>query len=510
VGRLTLSALTLAALLGSAAVAHGAPDKGPFRKIAVITLREESGDPIDNSVKTSVLRRIQEAKDWGADCVILDVESYGGLVSASIETGDELFDLGREVHTIAYVHRRAISGASMLSMACQEIVMSAAATIGDSRVVYMGPDGTMVEAPEKMQTVAAGTFRKYAEVNGYPVPVAESMVRQEMEVIRFRKPVDPDDPSKGFEWAYFRADTTDTLPTLAQQELEFLTDREVVVRENELPTFTHKEAHKYGICSNKEPVPDLKALLSQIQAPDGQVSYLEWTWAEQVSRFLLGIKVLLFLCGAAALYLALKTPGTGIPEVLALVFFGLFFGASAIAGFAGTIELVLFFGGIALIAVEIFLLPGFGVAGFAGLMLVLGSIALSAIPEGDLPLGDDHGHYLLDMAQDFLLGSIGAIIVVFFIARFLPTVPLFRRLVLQPGDGATIGATGAAEPRKRSHPLIGERGIAETRLRPAGRARIAGEQRDVVTEGAYVEENCPVRVVEVRGNTVVVRPEEPR
>jgi hypothetical protein len=334
VGRLTLHALALAALLGVASVAHGAPDRGPFQKLAVITLREEAGEAIDNSVKTSVLRRIQEARDWGADCVVLDVESYGGLVSASIETGDEIFDLGREIHTIAYVHRRAISGASMLSMACREIVMSAAATIGDSRVVYMGPDGTMVEAPEKMQTVAAGTFRKYAEVNGYPVPVAESMVRQEMEVIRFRKPIDPDDPSKGFEWVYFRADTTDTLPTLAQQELQFLTDREVVVRENELPTFTQKEAYDYGICSNKEPVPELKALLKMIQAPEGQVSYLEWTWAEQVSRFLLGIKVLLFLCGAAALYLALKTPGTGIPEVLALVFFGLFFGASAIAGFA--------------------------------------------------------------------------------------------------------------------------------------------------------------------------------
>ena len=123
--RLTLIAPALAALLGLAGPAHAEPNKGPFRKIAIITLREEAGEAIDNSVKTSVLRRIQEAREWGADCVVLDVESYGGLVSASIETGDEIFDLGREIHTIAYVHRRAISGASMLSMACREIVMSA-------------------------------------------------------------------------------------------------------------------------------------------------------------------------------------------------------------------------------------------------------------------------------------------------------------------------------------------------------------------------------------------------
>jgi membrane-bound serine protease (ClpP class) len=504
-----MARITLLLLLLFAAAAQARPNKGPFRKIAVISLKEETGEAIDDSVKGSVLRRLEEIREWGADCVILDIESYGGLVTASIETGDEIFDFGREIHTIAYVHRKAISGAAMLSLACQEIVMSEVATIGDSQVIYMGPDGTMQEAPEKAQTTVAATFRKYAERNGYPIPVAEAMVRLGAEVVRYRKPVDPNDPEKGFEWVYYRGHRIEELPTRAEEERLALTDREVVVSETELPTFTQSEAYKYGLCSNREPVHSLQDLLDSVKAEEAAVSYRQWTWAERFSRFLLGIKVLLFLGGAASLYLALKTPGTGIPELLALIFFGLFFGASAVAGFAGTIELVLFFAGIVLIAVEIFLLPGFGVAGFAGLLLVLGSIALAAIPEdrtGDtMPVGDR----LLDMAQDFLLGSVGAVIVVFFIARFLPTVPLFRGLVLQPGDGTTIGATGAAQA-KRKHPLVGERGVAETPLRPAGTARIAGERRDVVAEGAYVEENTPVRVVEVRGNMIVVRPEETR
>ena len=108
------------------------PNLGPFKKIAIIRLREETTDAIDPSVKTSVLRRIQEIRDWGADCVIFDIESYGGMVAASMETADEIYTLGRTIHTIAYVHRKAISGAAMLSFSCQEIVMNEVALLGDS------------------------------------------------------------------------------------------------------------------------------------------------------------------------------------------------------------------------------------------------------------------------------------------------------------------------------------------------------------------------------------------
>jgi len=499
----------LAALLVSGP-AGAEPDRGPFKKIAVLRLREDSGQAIDPSFKTSTLRRLRDAREWGADCIILDIESYGGLVTASLETSDEVFALGREIHTIAYVGRKAISGAAMLSMSCQEVVVSPTGSLGDSQVIYQTPEGVKV-APEKFQTTVAAAFRKYAEGNGYPVPLAEAMVRIEMEVTRYKKPEDPDDPDAGFTWVYYRTDRIGDGPTRREMEELGLYDPEVVVRGagedagGELATFTPQEAVGYGIASRIEPT--LDDLIESIRAEDGVVRSFEWNWAERTSRFLLNIRGLLFLIGIGALYFALKMPGTGIPEGLALVCFGLFFGASYVVNLAGALEVVLFFVGILLLAVEIFVIPGFGVAGFLGLGCILVSVGLAAVPDGGTPDPVGIGDLLVPMARDFLLYSTVGIVLVMFLARNLPSVPLFRRLALAAPTPATPAARGGDAEAPDEPDLVGSRGVAATVLRPSGRARVDGETRDVVAESGYIPKDAPVRVIAVRGNVVVVRHE---
>lgn len=471
------------------------PNRGPFRRIAIIVLKDESDQAIDPSVKTSVLRRIQEARDFGADCVVFDIESYGGQVGASLETGQEMLDLGADVHTIAYIHRKAISGAALLSLSCREIVMSEVATIGDSQVITIGTDGVVI-APEKFQTTVAAEFRKYAERNGYPVALCEAMVRQEIEVWRYRKL--QEDGSVSF--VYFRGDR---LPDRATQEMEALTDPEVVVPANELATFTAGEAVKHGIASRL--VPTIGELIEQIKAPDGVVTRLYWNDAEQLSRWLMTVRPFLFLLGIVAAYIAFKTPGTGVPELLALLLFGLYFGATAITGLGEIWEILLFFAGVALILVEIFVLPGFGVPGFAGLVLVMLSLVLTALPS--FSGRDDYGSnrpYLIDIGKDFVLGALGATVIAFFIAKHLPRIPFFGRLALgAPTPDSPMAAVGE---RLDPHPLVGETGIAESALRPSGRARIRDEEMDVVSESGFIERNHRIRVVAVRGSAVIVRP----
>ncbi len=493
-------------LVATAAIASAAPNKGPFRKIAVIHLRDTSENMIDDSVRESVLRRLEAAKEWGADCIILDIESYGGLVTASLETGDEVFDLGRkikgsdrDIHVLAYVGRKAISGAAMIAISCEEIVMSPSATLGDSQVIN-GATGEV--APEKFQTTVAATFRKYAEGNGYPIPLAEAMVRIEMEVSRYKKPRDLKDPSQGFSWVYYRTDGMDDGPSANDIESMGLHDRELVVRVGNLGTFTASECLDYGIASRHEPT--LDALIESIGAPDVVVNNFEWSAAERVARFLLGIRGVLFLIGLGALYFALKMPGTGIPEILALVCFGLFFGAAWVAQLAGPLEVILFFGGVALIVAEIFVIPGFGVPGLLGLCLILASIGMAAVPEGGVP---ETGPvpYLIPVARDFLLAMIGSILLAIVIARYLPKTPLFRKLALAPSPlpaGAPRGAGQDAQPS-----LVGAHGVAQTNLRPAGTAVIDGKSLDVVAENGYVDADTPLRVVAIRGNAIIVRPE---
>jgi len=468
----------------------------PFRHVAVITLEEASDEAIDPSVKVSVLRRLAKARELGADCVVFHIQSYGGRVDAALETADEIFELGRAVHTIAYVPRRALSAGTMIAIACREIVMSEAGVIGDAEVI-LGVTGET--APEKAQSVVAATFRKYAERNGYPPLLAQAMVRKEMEVVRYRKPNDPRDPASGFVWVYYPSGDE---PSESERRAYGLHGRETVVREGQLLTAHAREAVDLGFASRIAPT--LDDLLAELKGAEGTVTRLEWTAAERISRWLLGIRALLFLLGAGALYLALKMPGTGVPEALTLLFFGLFFGASAIAGFSGVLEVALFVAGVALLAVEIFVLPGFGVTGLAGLACVLLSIGLAAIPQdgGSLPASA----YLLPMARDFLLATLGAIVLVMLLARYLPAAPLFRRLMLAgspaPGSqtGSAVGAAAAAP-----HPLEGREGLAETALRPAGKAVIDGRRLDVVSESGFVEPGERVRVITVRGGAVVVR-----
>jgi len=481
---------TLILLLLLAPLAAAKPNPGPFKKIAVIRLKEKTGEAIDPSLKTSVLRRLEEIREWGADCVILDIESYGGYVTASLETADEIYDLGRTIHTIAYVHRKAISGAAMLSLSCQEIVMNEVAKIGDSQVIYMNSSGEVVEGLEKQQTTVAAAFRTYAKGNGYPIAIAESMVRKEMEVIRFKV---------GGKWRYYAMDSSTMLPDVVAGR----DDGDVVVKRGRLATFSASEAVDYDVASRLEPT--LDALLESLKAPGAEVRQYDWTWAERTSRWLLGIRALLFMIGIAALYLAIKTPGTGIPELVALLAFGVFFGASAVAGFAGVLELVLFFAGMVLIGIEIFLLPGLGFAGLAGIACVLGSILLAAVPGGtDAPAAT--GYYLLPMARDFLMAALGAALLAFVLLRNLPRLPYFRRLVADGSLPANLAGGAAASESLDS--LVGERGLAESRLRPAGSAVIGGKLMDVVTEGDFVEPGSAVRVVKVAGNRIVVRPEQ--
>jgi len=490
--------LLLLAIL--AVEARAQSQRGPFKKIAVIHLKDESNKPIDTSVKVSVLRRISEARAWGADCVIFDIESYGGYVGASMETGQEILELGSNIHTIAYVHRRAISGAAMLSLACREIVMSEVASIGDSQVVTSGSAGDQIVASEKSQTVVAAEFRKYAERNGYPVALAEAMVRQDMEVFSYSKPVDPEDASKGEMLVFFAADE---LPDMVTVESQRLSDQKIVVRPDRLATFHANEAVRYQFASRLLPTVD--ALITEISNSETQMQRFEWSGSERFSRWLLSMRSWLFLLGALAAYIAFKTPGTGVPEVLAIVLFGLYFGASAIVGLADMWEILLFAVGIGLILVEIFILPGFGVAGFLGLACVLVSLALVAVPSSGGT--DQYGSpipKLIDFAGSFVAGTLGATFIMFFLARYLPSVPIFGRLALEAPDANSAMASQA--PTTPS-PLVGATGTAVSDLRPAGRALIDGHERDVVTEGEYVESGEDLRVIEVRGAIIIVRPQ---
>jgi membrane-bound serine protease (ClpP class) len=248
-------------------------------------------------------------------------------------------------------------------------------------------------------------------------------------------------------------------------------------------------------------VKDLTELLAKLGLSDAGKFSVTPTGFEVLARWLTALSPLLILVGFVAIYLELKTPGLGAPTVVALICFGLYFLGTFAAGLAGWEEAVLFIIGLALLLVEIFVLPGFGIAGVAGILAILVALVLAMaerMPAGPiLPSWPQLQLPLLRVGAGFF----GSIVVMAVLARFLPRTTLFRKLELQ---AATSAAAGYTSSRGEAKALLGAVGVAETMLRPSGKGRFGEKIVDVVTEGDLVEKGATIKIVQVEGARVVV------
>jgi membrane-bound serine protease (ClpP class) len=203
------------------------------------------------------------------------------------------------------------------------------------------------------------------------------------------------------------------------------------------------------------------------------------------------------MIGIFGLIAEVKSPGWGVPGTMGILALALFFGSSYILQLASIIEILMFVVGLGLILLEVFVIPGFGVAGISGIILVLASMFLAML--GSRPFLDLN---LVSMAVIKLTaGLVAALILIFLIARYLPKSNIFKKFILSEEEKADAGYTS----RNNLSDLIGAEGTAVTTLRPAGTAEFNGKRVDVVTESEYIENGKPIIVTEVEGMRVVVR-----
>jgi membrane-bound serine protease (ClpP class) len=223
---------------------------------------------------------------------------------------------------------------------------------------------------------------------------------------------------------------------------------------------------------------------------------------------------LLMVIGLIALYVEVSSPGLSVGGLIALLCFALFFWSRFLGGTAEVLELVIFLVGILFLAAEIFVFPGFGVAGVTGLLLMgLGVLMASqtfVIPQTQRQF-DTFSISLLVLACSALVFLVAAVV----ISRYFGSLPVFNRLVLQPAT-ATGGAAGKPAKSQRGKPAldalpiaevdvgVGDWGMALSALRPAGKARFGDEVLDVLTDGDFIEAGRQVRIVELEGNRIVV------
>lgn len=486
--------------LGSVAVGKTEPAKA---KAVVITV---SG-MIDDGLYSSIKRRSAEAMSAGADYLIFEINTYGGLVKSADDISKYLIlDLSGKVHTVAYVTTQAISAGAMISVSCQDIIMKRHTTIGDCAPIEMGGKLEGVER-EKIESFIRAIFKRAAEANNYPPVLLEAMVSRHLRVYSARN-IDTG-KFEFFEAQKLPADSNNFVPG----------SKELVVSENEILTLTAKKASEYGIA--RAVVSDVNGVLSFLETRDnvrftGRLQRLDLNWSEQLVRLLNHptFTSLLFMAGLLGIYLELKTPGLGLPGLVAVICFGLLFGSKYLVGLATWWEIAVFVLGLVLMFLEVFVIPGFGIAGVAGIFCILIGLFAMLIPNrpDELPwprydFGDVQWHMLDSGVWALCLGFAGFAILAYILAKFLPKIVLFRGLVLPPpkaGARMAVDLTSPLQARVKTV-SVGDEGISLSKLRPAGQVRFVDAVVDVVAEGVFIDKGRQVVITEIHGNRVVVK-----
>lgn len=431
--------------------------------------------PISATAVARTRSRIDRAIAAGATFVCLRIDSSGGAPDQSLVLAGYLARLDpAAVRTVAYVPKEARSDAALVALACDELAIAPDAVLGGEGDAVVDDRGGEAIAAAWREGVAKRRDRSWS------LPVA--IVVPGIEVRRVER------------------QGSGRIDFFGTTELESRADRaawQVGAAVGTGPIrLTGRRAEELGLAAHV--VADFAAL-RRAYGVEGQVGLVEPGWADRLLTALASPELawLLLLVGGAGLYIELKTPGAGLGGFVALVAFIVYFWSQHLHGTSGWLEVLLFLAGVFCLAVEIFVLPGFGVLGLGGGLLVIASIVLAS-QSFVLPAND----YQIRQMQWSLLGILGAGVGVAVIAtalrQVLPSTPLLRDVFLVPPAAAFEDAAAFGD-------LVGAEGATTTRLAPAGKARIRGMVHDVTTDGELIEPGMQVRVVAVRGRRVVVR-----
>lgn len=443
-----------------------------------VAARVDLVGPITSEAVNRAKRMMEEAiRERGVNFICLWIDSEGGAPAESASLAVFLATSldAAQVRTVAYVPKLAGADAALIALACDELVMAPRAVLGGD----WQPPLTEEQVKQLKQTVqdsiAPGKSRSWSLPAAIVDPDLDVYAYQRLEDAKYvehfseQEAAEQDDPDA---WQKGDSITTPGSPLSVTGTVA----TELWLANHEAEDFTGFK-RLYGL--------------------ENDPALLEPSWAD----FLIGalaspaVAMLLLVIGFAALYIELQAPGIGIGGFCAAVCFIIFFWSRFLGGTAGALEVILFLAGICFLLVEVFVLPGFGIFGLGGGLMILASIVLASqtfiLPNSTEQLEQLKGSLFI------LTGAgIGSIVLIVFIQRWLPT--------LSPAGEARDAIRH--EALVDYDDLLGSHGMTTTQLTPSGKARFDDRMVDVITECEVVGRGCEVEVVEVRGNRVFVRP----
>ena len=424
-------------------------------KVYIIPIRDDIMPPMTYLVR----RGVKEAMEAKADLLVLDMDTNGGRVSVTEEIIAILNNFTGE--TVTFVNKKAFSAGAFISVATQKIFMAPQSVIGAAAPIMMMPGSGPQDVPEtvqaKMNSAIRALVRTEAQKNGHNVEVVEAMI----------------DKTK-----------------------ELTIDGKVLNEKGQILTLTNVEAEKeYGNPAkpllSSGTVDDLDQLLKKLGYQNAVRVYVAPSGAERLAFWINAISPLLLIIGIVGIYIEFKTPGFGLPGIVGIVAFALYFFGGYVAGLSGMEWIAAFVVGLGLVALELFVFPGTAILGVVGAALMLVSLVMAMVDVypgmPSIPTFKKLELPLTDLAIAFA----GSLVAVWGLSRFLPRTRLYSNMVSQTASGVE----SVAKLERTQASRLGQIGVALSPLRPGGKARFDDTIHDVITQGEMIEKGSRVKII---------------
>lgn len=411
---------------------------------------------INEEINATAWRNTQQAffkaSTEGADIILLKMNTFGGLVNFA-DSIRRTF-LSSPLRTIVFIDHNAASAGALIALASDKIYMASGSSIGAASVVNQRGE----VMPEKYQSYMRSLMRATAEAKGRDVKIAEAFVDPDVDLPNLK--------------------ATGKVLTLTSREAVDVGLSEGIVSDI------------YDIFS-KEGLVSPRLIVHQVTFMDSLMGFL-------TNPAVQGFLIVLIMGG---IYFELSTPGVGLPLVVAVVSAFLYFAPLYLEGFAAHWEIMLFIIGVILLLLEIFVIPGFGIAGISGIAFIVCSFAFSMVSNQGFDFSLTAPNHLFRSFMLVIFSIIAAIIVVVIFGKGMLRSAAFRRMVLSDEQKAGEGYVSSQVNLE----LINKVGYAKTDLRPSGRVEIEGVWYDAVALDGYIERDSKVIVVKHENYNLFVR-----
>ena len=418
-------------------------------------------------------RAFDEADEMNADLILIHLNTYGGMLDAADSMRTKI--LNSDIPVWVFIDNNAASAGALISIACDSIYMRPGGSIGAATVVNQS--GEVV--PDKYQSFMRSTMRATAEAHG-----KDTVISGNDTIISWHRD-----------------------PSIAEAMVDPSIYVEGISDTGKVLTFTTDEAIRHGFCEGH--AKNVEEVFEVAGVENYKIRRHKTTGLDKIIGFLLNpmISGILIMILVGGIYFELQSPGIGFPLAAAVVAAILYFAPLYLEGLAENWEVLIFIIGLVLIAVEIFAIPGFGVAGIAGIILVVAALTLAMVDnivfelEWNIAFAEVIKRFFIVITSMFL-----SLVISLYLGKHLFTSKAFAGLALDSNLSTEDGFLGVESQQKE---LVGRTGIVESDLRLGGKVVIDDEIYDAFSEYGFINKGEKVKVTRYEtGQIYVVKVDE--